>query len=142
MQSMHEGVRYPCNQCVYSATQSGSLKRHIQSMHEGVRYPCNQCEYSATTTRSLKRHIQSIHQEARYPCNQCEFSAIDSFCLYLPQIRSKYLLYFKCTYHFTCYKTVKVEKNREFTDIDFNENITLLQNYRNFKTLFLPKCVH
>ena len=32
-----------------------------------------------------------------------------------------------------------LSKNQEFTDIDFNENINLLQNYRNFETLYLPK---
>ena len=34
-----------------------------------------------------------------------------------------------------------LSKNREFTDIDSNENINLLQNYRNFETLYLPKCL-
>ena len=45
--------------------------------------------------------------------------------------------YVSIYYLYICSKTVKLQnfylsKNREFTDIDFNENINLLQNDRNF----------
>jgi len=33
-------------------------------------------------------------------------------------------------------------KTQEFIDIDSNENIDLLQNYRNFETLSFPKELH
>ena len=50
------------------------------------------------------------------------------------------------TYQYTCYKTVKVKfylsKNLEFTDIASIENINIIQNDRNFETLYLPKCLH
>ena len=36
MESYHEGVRYPCDKGEYAATETGSLKRHIESYHEGV----------------------------------------------------------------------------------------------------------
>ena len=57
------GVRYPCNQCEYSAAQPGSLKTHIQSIHARVRFPCAKeyqcdlCEYTATTVGDLTVHI-------------------------------------------------------------------------------------
>ena len=61
IQRIHEGVRYPCNQCEYSAAQPGNLKIHIQSIHEGekngVRYPCCQCKYRATSRGNPKIHI-------------------------------------------------------------------------------------
>ena len=72
---IHEGIKYPCNQCDYQATQQGSLKTHIQSKHEGVKYPCNQCDYQFTDKSSLRKHIQSKHEYIKYPCNQCDYLA-------------------------------------------------------------------
>ena len=40
---------------------AGSLKEHVESIHEGVRYPCDQCDYKATQKGSLKRHKKSNH---------------------------------------------------------------------------------
>ena len=42
-------------------TQNHHLKRHKESMHEGVRYPCDECDYTATGFHNLKRHIRSKH---------------------------------------------------------------------------------
>ena len=42
-----------------------TLKTHKQSMHEGVKYSCNQCEYQATNQGNLKRHKQSHHKDQR-----------------------------------------------------------------------------
>ena len=73
----HEGIRYPCDQCEYSATQVGTLKKHKEAKHEGIRYPCDQCEYSATQMSALKTHKEAKHEGIRYPYDQCEYSAID-----------------------------------------------------------------
>ena len=61
IQSKHEGIKYPCNQCDYQATQQSNLQTHIQCIHEGVKYPCNQCDYQATTQSNLQRHISTKH---------------------------------------------------------------------------------
>ena len=39
----------------------GGLKKHIQSEHEDVKYPCNQCNYQFTQQASLKKHMK-IHK--------------------------------------------------------------------------------
>ena len=49
IRAAHEGVKYPCVQCLYQATTKGSLNLHRRSVHEGTKYPCGQCEYQATT---------------------------------------------------------------------------------------------
>ena len=59
--SKHQGVKYPCSQCDYKATQSGHLKEHVESVHEGVKYPCNQCQYQATQRSNLYTHIKNKH---------------------------------------------------------------------------------
>ena len=41
--SKHEGVRYPCKRCEYTATQGGHLKHYrklFERKHEGGSYPC------------------------------------------------------------------------------------------------------
>ena len=32
------------------------------SIHENVKYSCNQCEYQATTNSGLKEHKMAIHE--------------------------------------------------------------------------------
>ena len=56
--SKHLGVKYPCTECDYQATQQASLKTHFNSKHAGVTYPCDQCEYKANTQ---KPPIEKIH---------------------------------------------------------------------------------
>ena len=73
--SRHEGIKYPCNQCDYQATQPGNLQIHIQAKHEGIKYPCNQCDYQTTTQGNLQTHFQAKHEGIKYPCNQCDYQA-------------------------------------------------------------------
>ena len=40
---------------------AGSLKEHVESIHEGVRYPCDQCDYRATTKGNKKSHEMFKH---------------------------------------------------------------------------------
>ena len=67
IKSKHEGVRYPCDQCDYRATQKSLLLNHIKAKHEGVKYPCEQCDFKATFKVSLLRHIKSIHKHIKIP---------------------------------------------------------------------------
>ena len=71
--SVHEGVKYQCNQCDYRATGRGNLQRHIQSKH--FKFSCNQCIYQATEMNHLQTHIKSQHEGVKYPCNQCDYRA-------------------------------------------------------------------
>ena len=47
------------------ATQKGDLLRHTKSIHEGVKFPCNQSDYKATQRGHLLNHIKSIHEGNR-----------------------------------------------------------------------------
>ena len=62
IKSIHEGVKFPCEQCDYKATWKVNLLTHIKSIHEGVKFPCEQCDYKATQKRNLLRHIKSTHE--------------------------------------------------------------------------------
>ena len=48
IQFMKESVT-PVNNVFTRQLQEGSLKLHIDSIHEGVRYSCEQCFYNSTT---------------------------------------------------------------------------------------------
>ena len=37
IRAAHEGVKYPCEECEYQATQKGDLDRHRKSVHEGIK---------------------------------------------------------------------------------------------------------
>ena len=49
LETVHEGVSYPCDCCDYKAITKGDCKKHVKSIHEGVHYSCHKCEYKATT---------------------------------------------------------------------------------------------
>ena len=51
IKSVHEGVKYACNECDHQVTDQTSLRRHIQAKHKGVKYACNKCDYQATPWR-------------------------------------------------------------------------------------------
>ena len=74
-QSVHQGVKYACDQCDYQATKQSHLTIHIQSIHEGIKYACDQCDYQASTQSSLTSHIQSVHKSLKNACNQCDYQA-------------------------------------------------------------------
>ena len=63
IKSIHEGVKFPCAQCDYTATDQNSLGRHIKSIHEGVKFPCDQCEFKATRKGNLLKHKKSRHEK-------------------------------------------------------------------------------
>ena len=60
------------DECEYKvATTQSDLKRHIESVHEKVKYPCNQCEKQFTQQGNLRKHIESVHEKVKHPCYQC-----------------------------------------------------------------------
>ena len=52
-----------CSECDKTFSHDHNLKRHQNSVHKGIKYPCNQCDYKATQTTHLKTHIKSKHGE-------------------------------------------------------------------------------
>ena len=62
LESIHEGVKYLCDQCDYKATRKTHLLRHLKSKHEGVKYPCDQCDFKASQKSNLLTHIKSKHE--------------------------------------------------------------------------------
>ena len=54
---MHKGVKFPCNQCDYQATNQSNLKVHVKSIHEGVKYACEYCSIEFSFRRALRKHV-------------------------------------------------------------------------------------
>ena len=69
IQSVHEGIRYSCNQCDLQFTRKGSLNLHIKTIHEGLKFPCNQCDQQFTQKGSVETHIKSIHKKSEHAVN-------------------------------------------------------------------------
>ena len=53
--------RFKCEKCNKMFTTKGALKRHDQGDHEGLRYSCDKCEYTAAQSQSLKFHKINYH---------------------------------------------------------------------------------
>ena len=59
--SVHEGIKHQCDQCDRSYNFPGDLRRHKKTTHEGLRYPCAYCDFTASQTQTLKNHINKHH---------------------------------------------------------------------------------
>ena len=47
-----------CQQCDYkNNNQLGNFKTRVESVHEGVRYPYNQCDYKAKQEVHLNKNL-------------------------------------------------------------------------------------
>ena len=73
--ALHEGVKFPCGQCNHQATSKGHLAEHKRAVHDGVKYPCGQCNYRATSKGDLVQHKRAVHEGVKYPCGQCNYQA-------------------------------------------------------------------
>ena len=62
--SVHEGIKHQCDQCDRSYNFPGDLRRHKKTTHEGLRYPCTHCDFTASQTQTLKNHINKHHSYA------------------------------------------------------------------------------
>lgn len=60
-QSIHEGVKYACNQCDKKFAQQETLTTHIKSKHEDIKYASNQCDQYSKQS-NLANHIKSKHE--------------------------------------------------------------------------------
>ncbi|CAG9863237.1 unnamed protein product [Phyllotreta striolata] len=65
------GIKYLCNICKKTFSQSSSLSRHM-AIHGTEKYECNMCEKSFSLMSYLKRHRLHHTGEGKYQCNYCE----------------------------------------------------------------------
>ena len=48
------------------------LKTHNKSVHEGVKYACDQSEKQYTEKGNLARHVKSTHNSIKHTCDYCQ----------------------------------------------------------------------
>ena len=74
---MHLGKRFYCDQCEFSATQLGGIKRHKQNFHGEAKVPCPHCNYQGAQMSDVKRHMRKTHEANKEPmiCPYCNFQA-------------------------------------------------------------------
>jgi len=73
--SVHEGVRYQCDQCDIKAFSStNGLKTHISKIHLKIeeQFVCDLCAKTFNQVQSLRNHKKSVHEGFRYQCDQCD----------------------------------------------------------------------
>jgi hypothetical protein len=70
---IHDGLRYPCDQCDYAATRRGDLKQHKESQ-----YKIHVTKLTCTIPKELKIHRESKHEDIWYSCDQCDNAALRS----------------------------------------------------------------
>ena len=65
-----------CNQCDFSSSRTGNLKRHLKT-HSGERSnKCSQCDYKSSRADVLRVHLKTHRGEKPNKCNQCEYASL------------------------------------------------------------------
>ena len=63
-----------CHLCPFVAKNNSHLLEHIESVHEGVRYPCDLCDYKANRQQNLKDHKAGVHKiDPHFKCLLCDY---------------------------------------------------------------------
>ena len=60
-------------ECRKEFSNNGNMVAHYRSVHEGIKYSCNQCDYQATTQGHLHTHIAGKHSNKIFKCDHCDY---------------------------------------------------------------------
>ena len=109
MRTVHEGVKFDCDQCGYAATDKIYLKLHVedaQIAHEGILHNCEQCDFIGKTALAFVSHISAVHDNIRFCCDQCDYVASKNYTL---------LVYARCEtgLQFPSSETLVMQKRRK-----------------------------
>ena len=87
--SLHEKIKYKCDQCDKEFNFASGRNKHVKSFHKQERYQCSLCDYQATDKGYLGTHKKSVHDCVKHSCKICgnEFSQKASLSKH---IKSKY----------------------------------------------------
>lgn len=101
-ETVHQGIRYTCNQCSRKFTQMVSLRHHTNDYHGKFSpYKCPDCSSSFSMRRQLTVHVKTLHP--RRNCSECSrsFSRREHLTDHINAIHHK-LRPFQCLH---CHKT-------------------------------------
>ena len=76
--SIHDGIKYPCNQCEYTGNRKDNLTTHVDSICKVVHLKCNQCDLTLAGKSSLEGHINAVHSKIH--CKQKEDINLKPIC--------------------------------------------------------------
>ena len=70
VQRVHEGIKYPCDQCCYVSKTKGYLGFHVKSQHNTELLSCSEeyCSYETYNKNTLKSHFDTEHGIVKYKC--------------------------------------------------------------------------
>ena len=75
-QNVHEGIKYPCDECDMVFNFKGNHKRHVLVVHKNMQYQCTYCDKRFKEARGIKEHTDAVHKGIRHPCQFCDFVAM------------------------------------------------------------------
>ena len=63
-----------CTVCGKVLATKQTMIQHHRAQHLGIRYPCDQCDYQATQKNHLKKHKEAKHRLLK--CEYCPFQTM------------------------------------------------------------------
>ena len=70
---------FKCDSCDFKAINKATVKIHYDSIHLGIKHPCNVCPYMANSKSVLAQHVKRTHQKddemEEYHCRYCEYKS-------------------------------------------------------------------
>jgi KRAB domain-containing zinc finger protein len=75
----HEGNQFRCPEegCDHARPSKRLLQNHIDSVHLGIKYPCNLCTHVSNLKTNLQAHMTKKHGKVPFTCAQCAYRCQD-----------------------------------------------------------------
>ena len=61
VQSVHNGIRLPCDQCNKTFSCRDAVKKHKRRVHDGIFHECAKCGKTFGEKSRLKHHMEARH---------------------------------------------------------------------------------
>ena len=79
MGEINDGTKsHKCDQCDFSSSQRGDLRKHLKEHCEKKSHQCSQCDYSSSRAGNLRTHLRIHTGEKSNKCSQCDYASCDA----------------------------------------------------------------
>ena len=64
---------FVCSECGQGLPTESQLNEHLRRVHEGVRFSCPNCDFTADRMSTITCHVRRFHSDgsAKFKCDQC-----------------------------------------------------------------------
>ena len=112
LKSNGKKLPFKCLHCKQVFTQLRNLVRHVGREHEGKRFPCGVCDFSARSQDHLNKHFEKSHVSPEIFCEICGFGCSSKKSLTIHR-RMKHPVLECAQCDFTCHEQIVMTSHQQ-----------------------------